>query len=92
MRKSSKVGFAASLGLAILSASLVSDFSSDGDWPGFLSLANASIAGVMPGSLSQSLQSSQSSILPAEVRRRALVDRVQQKLLQKSSAVDPILL
>jgi hypothetical protein len=92
MRKSSKVGFAASLGLAILSASLVSDFSSDGDWPGFLSLANASIAGVMTGSLSQSLQSTQGSILPAEVRRRALVDRVQQKLLQKSSAVDPILL
>lgn len=91
MRKSSKVGFAASLGLAILSASLVSDFSSDGEWPGF-TLANASIAGAMTSGLSQSLQYPQSSILPAEVRRRALMDRVQQKLLQKSSAVDPILL
>lgn len=92
MRKSSKVGFAASLGLAILSASLVSDFSSEGEWPGFLSPANASIAGAMTGRLSHSEQTSQRSILPAEVRRRALMDRVQQKLLQKSSAVDPILL
>ncbi|HKJ62485.1 MAG TPA: hypothetical protein VKA94_10930 [Hyphomicrobiales bacterium] len=91
MRKSSKVGFAASLGLAILSASLVSDFSSDAHWQGFLSFANASIAGVTT-SLPQSIQFSQSSILPAEVRRRALMNRVQQRLLRKSSAVDPILL
>lgn len=91
MRKSSKVGFAASLGLAIMSASLVSDFSSDREWPGFLTLASASIAGVT-SSFSQSIQSSQSSVLPAEVRRRALMNRVQQRLLRKSAAVDPILL
>ena len=90
MRKSSKVGFAASLGLAILSASLVSDFSSDGDGPGFLSFANASIAVVTSGSLS--MQSSQHSLLPAAVRRRALMNRVQQRLRRQSSSVDPILL
>jgi len=92
MRKSSKVGFAASLGLAILSASLVSDFSSDGDWPGFLSFANASIAGAANGAPPYSTQSAHGAILPAEIRRRALMNRVQQRLLRQSASVDPILL
>jgi hypothetical protein len=92
MRKSSKVGFAASLGLAILSASLVSDFSSDGDWPGFLSFANAGIPGAATSSLFYSAHPSQGAILPAEIRRRALMNRVQQRLQRQSSSVDPILL
>lgn len=93
MRRSSQVGFAASIGLAILSASLVADFSSEREAPYFLSKATAGMVtatGFLPDLTAASGRTG-SSVLPAEMRRRALVNRVHQKLTRSADEVAPIL-
>jgi hypothetical protein len=94
MRKSSQIGFGVSLGLAIISASFVSDFSAEPDKSYFLSQASASILSTIVPITDLSVTSARAErqMLSNEIRRRALVNSVHQKLISKSDMVSPILL
>jgi hypothetical protein len=93
MRRSSQIGFGASIGLAIFSASFVADFSSEPSGLFFWSQASAEIpsaAALIIGPTKTPAWADR-QMLPSKIRRRALLDRVQQKLSRRSEAVDSIL-
>jgi hypothetical protein len=93
MRRSSQIGFGASLGLAIFSASFVTDFSPERSRLFFWSQASAG----MPSAVTMSIGPARtpnwadSHTLPSKIRRQALLSHVQQKLNRRSEAVHPIL-
>ena len=93
MRRSSQIGFAASIALAVFSASFVSDVSLEQKWPSFWPQASAGMsdhtAPVRNPPASSGLTNRQA--LPNKIRRRDLLNRVHQKLSRISEAVDPIL-
>jgi hypothetical protein len=92
MRRSSQIGFGASVGLAILSASFVAEVSSERSWSAFLPPASAGILSSMGLITTQSETPywADRQALPNKIRRRDLLHRVYQKLRRRSE-VDPIL-
>jgi len=93
MRRSSQIGFGASIGLAIFSASFVADFSPERKWYSFWSQASASVSGAT-ALITHSWETPHSNdrqILPSKLRRQALLNNVLLKLRQDAEAVDPIL-
>ena len=93
MRRSSRIGFGASIGVAIFSASFVADFSAEPKWSSFWSQASASIWGAtaLVTASAKTPEWNDDHALPNKVRRRALLNRVQQKLASQSETVDSIL-
>lgn len=93
MKRSSRIGFGASIGLAIFSASFVADFSAEPQWSSFWSQARASIWGAtaLIAEPAKTPGWGNNQIHHAKLRRRALLDRVHQKLSSRAEAVDPIL-
>jgi hypothetical protein len=93
MRRSSRIGFGASIGLAIFSASFVADFSAEPQWLSFWSQASAGIwgASALIAEQAKTPDWGNSQVLHAKVRRRALLDRVHQRLSSRSGTIDPIL-
>ena len=93
MRRSSRIGFGASVGLAIFSASFVADFSGEPKWSSFWSQASAGIWGATAfiADPAKPAYAATNPTLHAKLRRRALLNRVHQKLSSRSEIVDPIL-
>lgn len=93
MRRSSQIGFGASVGLAIFSASFVADVSSERSWSSFWPQASAGITNLtaLIPYASETPDWSDRQALPDKIRRRELLKRVHQKLSRSSEAVDPIL-
>ena len=93
MRRSSRIGFGASVGLAIVSASFIADFSAEPQWLSFWSQASAGIwgASALIEEQAKTPDWGDGQVLLAKVRRRALLDRVHQKLNSRSGTIDSIL-
>jgi hypothetical protein len=93
MRRSSRIGFGASIGVAIFSASFVADFSAEPRWSSFWSQASAGIWGAtaMIAEPAKTPDWGDNQVLHAKVRRRALLNRVHQKLSSRSGTIDSIL-
>jgi hypothetical protein len=93
MRRSSQIGFGASIGLAIFSASFVTDFSSERSRLFFWSQASAGMPSAATMSIGPARTAvwSDSPMLSSKIRRQALLNHVQQKLSRGSDAVTPIL-
>lgn len=93
MRRSSQLGFGASVGVAIFSASFAADFSSDQSRLFFWSRASANIPAIAAPIVDPIKTSAWSDprARPGKIRRRALLSNVQQKLSRRLEAVDPIL-
>ena len=93
MRRSSQIGFGASIGLAIFSASFVGDISSERNWPSFWPQASAGISSqtTQIPHTSEISEWADGQGLPNKIRRRDLLNRVYQKLSRGSETADPIL-
>jgi hypothetical protein len=93
MRRSSQIGFGASVGLAIFSASFVADVSSERKWSSFWPQASAGISNLtaLIPYTSEMPDWSDRRTLPDKIRRRDLLNRVHQKLSRPSEPVDSIL-
>jgi hypothetical protein len=93
MRRSSRIGFGASIGVAIFSASFVADFSAEPRWSSFWSQASAGIWGAtaMIAEPAKTPDWGDNHVLHAKLRRRALLNRVHQKLSSRSGTIDSIL-
>jgi hypothetical protein len=96
MKRSSRIGFGASIGLAIFSASFAADFSTEQEWSSFWLRARAGLSGIWGATAliaapAKAPDWGDNQILPSKARRRALLNRVHQKLSSGAEAVDPIL-
>jgi hypothetical protein len=94
MRRSSQIGFTASIGLAIFSASLVGDVATEQNWSLFWPEASAGIstqANQIPHPSDITGEWAHGQGLPNDIRRRHLFARVHHKLSRGSEAVDAIL-
>jgi hypothetical protein len=79
--------------MAIFSASFVADFSPERSRLFFWSQASAGmpVAAALITDPAKTPVWADPQMLPSKIRRRALLDHVQQKLSRRSEAVDPIL-
>jgi hypothetical protein len=79
--------------VAIFSASFVADFSAEPRWSSFWSQASAGIWGAtaMIAEPAKTPDWGDNQILHAKLRRRALLNRVHQKLSSRSGTIDSIL-